>query len=224
MADLGFSHPELSRRYTLLVGEMWRRGFDIWIASSSRSEAQQREWYALYLRGLWLVDGKPAIVADPDRDAGATPFGWNAHGSLHMIQRDGYSHALDLGSAGCTHAQLHAIADLCGLRFPEPTEWWHTQAFDAYSGGVFYPVSIVQEEGDDMQLVQCNDGDVAVFLRSGNTRSWVRDGNAEAEAQAIGWVDATPPVQISRVLLLSLALLGPLPQYAADYTGPRTTE
>lgn len=144
MADLAFSHPELARRYELLVERCWQRAWDVSISSSSRSEATQRAWYALYLKGQWIVDGKPAIVADPDRDAGATPFGWRAHGSLHMIQQDNYSHALDLGITGPTHEDFQALAWTCGLGHPEPSEWWHFQAFDAYSNG-FYPV-----EEDDM--------------------------------------------------------------------------
>lgn len=145
MADIAMSHPELARRYSLLVERCWSRSWDVSISSSSRSVETQRAWYALYLKGQWIQDGKPAIVADPDRDAGATPWAWRARGSLHMIQQDGFSHALDLGFSGGSHEDLHAIANTCGLRFPEPTEWWHTQCFDAYSNG-FYPV----EEDDDM--------------------------------------------------------------------------
>lgn len=139
--DAAQSHPELLRRWNLLVSRSAERGWGVWIVSSTRSIDTQRFWYALYkmVPSQW-----PNIVADPDRDAGVTPWGWRGRGSFHMVQLDGYSHALDINWSGAYTHEMHALANTCGLRFPEPTENWHTQAFDAYSNG-FYPV-----EEDDM--------------------------------------------------------------------------
>jgi hypothetical protein len=123
MADVGYSHPELVKRWELFVGECWKRSWNPVITSSSRSYAQQAEWYRLDRLGLWPT----GPVANPNQFWGMTPWGWPAYGSLHMIQQDGYSHALDMVVYGPTVAGWHAVAWQCGLGFPEPGENWHAQ-------------------------------------------------------------------------------------------------
>lgn len=143
--QLAFTHPEFVRRYELLVERCWARSWSIWISSSSRSYEQQTAWYRLFLAGQW-----PAPVANPDQRWGPSPWGWDARGSLHMIQHDGWSHALDLSWQGPYAYQLHALARTCGIRFPEPGEDWHAQWWGL--DGI-YPV-----EDDDMNLEQFADG------------------------------------------------------------------
>lgn len=115
----------------------WEKGWDIWISSSSRSYETQSAWWDLYQHGLW-----PARVAPPDQIWGPSPWGWEARGSLHMIQEDGYSHALDLGWRGPFDFQIFEVAKACGLRFPEQGEDWHAQWWGL--DGI-YPV---EEEAD----------------------------------------------------------------------------
>jgi hypothetical protein len=143
--QLAFTHPELVRRYEMLVARMWRRGWDIGITSSSRSEAQQRLWYQMYLRGEFAN-----IVANPDRIYARSPWGWVARGSMHMIQADGYSHALDVNWTGCTGRQMLDEAYMVGLFNVEPTENWHLEAWD-YRG--YFEVI---EDEDDMDQAQFN--------------------------------------------------------------------
>ncbi len=123
-----WTHPELVRRYTLLVERCWAKGWDISITSSTRTEATQRLWYGLWQQGLW-----PNLVADPDRYYCQAPDelgGWTAKGSMHMIQQDGYSHALDLAWWGPSATQFRLEAFECGLRAVESTENWHYQFWD----------------------------------------------------------------------------------------------
>jgi hypothetical protein len=134
------------RRYNCLVERVWARGWDIYVASATRSESYQRQMYA-----EWQAGKYPNIVANPDRIYGTAPAelgGWTARGSMHMPQADGWSHALDIGwSANAQPRIIHDLAYTCGLRFPEPTENWHMEFWSPWPVGV-YPITDPRAEGD----------------------------------------------------------------------------
>lgn len=132
MADVGQSHPELVHRYNRLVQLCWERGWYVGITSSSRSYAEQRSLYRAYLAGTGNM------AADPDAVVGKSPWGWVINGSYHMVQEDGYSHALDLHWQQCSPKQLETAANLVGLKLTVPGENWHFQWFDTY--GIFQPL------------------------------------------------------------------------------------
>jgi hypothetical protein len=171
MADTGFSHPELARRWDLLVGRAWAKSWDLWIASSSRSYTTQMAWWEAYMAGNW-----PAPVADPNQIWGPSPFDWTAVGSLHMIQPDGFSHALDIGWAGASDGQMQALAAECGLRFPEPGEKWHAQWWGL--DGV-YPVKEEDMTVDEFMAQTGRLGDTLGCLekRDGIWGQHLSDGN-----------------------------------------------
>jgi hypothetical protein len=129
MADIAQSHPELAKRYNQLVELCWARGWYVGITSSTRSYQEQTILYANYRAGT----GNKA--ANPNAVIGKTPFGWNAYGSYHMIQQDGYSHALDLHWQQCTPGQFAEAARQCGLRLTVPGENWHFQWWN--TAGIF---------------------------------------------------------------------------------------
>lgn len=136
MADiLDFTHPELKRRWGMFVGDCWERSWNPVATSASRSHDTQAAWYALDQQGLWPT----GPVANPDQVWGKSPFNWIAYGSLHMIQSDGYSHALDVTIQGATRAQYEPVARKRGLRLPEPGEYWHLQWWDL--NGI-YPIEL----------------------------------------------------------------------------------
>jgi hypothetical protein len=141
MTDVGFSHPELARRWGLLVGECWKRSWNPYITSSSRSYETQTSWYKLWIAGQWPT----GPVANPDQFWGWAPWGMPMYGSLHMVQKDGYSHALDVVCGGANTVEFQAVAWQCGLRFPERGEYWHCQWWG--NDGI-YPVYLEVEEPD----------------------------------------------------------------------------
>lgn len=128
------THPELERRWNLLVGRTWMFGTELWIESATRSRETQADLYARWKAGTYLVP----VVADPDRVLGPSPWGWPLTGSFHMVQADGYSHALDIGWRGLDDEMMRSIALSCGLYQPEAREKWHFQWWDTYNG--VYPV------------------------------------------------------------------------------------
>lgn len=91
------------------------------------------------------------------------------------------------------------------------------------------PAVPAQPKDDDMvRLVQCNDGDIAVFATDGVIKTWVRDGNALRELAEQGFAQTRldgSPFPLSRAAINSLALVGPAPDYdpIPGYTGPRST-
>jgi hypothetical protein len=157
MTDVGYSHPEFVRRWELFLGEAWARGWDLGITSSSRGYDQQKKWYQLDQAGLWPT----GPVANPDQVWGMSPFGWYAKGSLHMVQVDGYSHAMDIFFVGAPAEEFHEIALPCGLGFPEPGENWHMQWWTRF--GVFpvtLPPPIVEDEDMGKPLYRIRSEDV----------------------------------------------------------------
>lgn len=122
---LTWTHPELAYRYERLVELVWTNGWHVNIVSSTRSKAEQIDIYNRWVAGNYSAPS----VANPYLFNGYHPDGWPLYGSNHMIQEDGYSHALDLGWMGCSPAQLAALAWQCGLRLTVPDENWHFQMF-----------------------------------------------------------------------------------------------
>lgn len=140
------SHPELQRRWDLLVARTWMFGAELWVEASTRSEATQRDLYERWKLGLYKVP----IVANPDHVLGGSPWGWPVRGSYHMVQADGYSHALDVGWRGITQDLFESVAATCGLLRTETNEAWHYQWWDTARG--IYPVD--EPKGDIVDLAR----------------------------------------------------------------------
>lgn len=187
MVDTAFSHPELARRWESLVGECWKRSWSPTITSSSRSYATQTSWYKLWRAGLWPA----GPVANPDQFWGWAPWGMPCYGSLHMVQKDQFSHALDVVCAGANVTQFQDLAYQCGLRFPERGEYWHCQWWDL--DGI-YPVYLEVEE-PDMTLEELargigrdGDGQGCTKVIDGVINIKLNDGNWYAIADAIEFI------------------------------------
>lgn len=116
------------RRYNALVEKCWSNGWNISIVASTRDYATQKGLYDAWRAGL-----RSAQAANPDVDLYTSPWGWVAKGSLHQIQADGFSHALDLGWSGCSPMDLANAAAEFGLRLDVAGENWHFQWWD-YNG------------------------------------------------------------------------------------------
>lgn len=157
MVDVAFTHPEMVRRWETLVALCWERGCEVWISSSTRSYATQKDLYQRWLAGTYNTP----YVANPDRLVGESPWGWNVYGSYHMIQADGYSHALDLGHRGVSNDEFEGMAVSCGLVRTVPREFWHRQWFskDLVFAAPAVPSGDEQED-DDVQwsIVRPADG------------------------------------------------------------------
>jgi hypothetical protein len=142
------SHPELVRRYELLVKEANRRDWRIGITSGTRPRAQQEAMYA-----DWLDNGPPPpSVANPNNTHGTSPWGWVIVGSYHMPQADGYSHALDINwdRDDVASEDIEELANQCGLVQTVPNEDWHYQWFNRKT---IFPVTIddrLDLEDDDV--------------------------------------------------------------------------
>jgi hypothetical protein len=148
---LGWSHPELVRRFNGLLEACWARGWFLDVISSTRSYESQKSLYVAYITGL-----RSSVVANPDAFAGYAPQsellseggGWAVWGSMHMPQYDGYSHAIDVAIEGMQWWELHALAQQYGLYKTVPSENWHLQWWTPRDGVFDAPFLIEQE--DDM--------------------------------------------------------------------------
>ena len=152
------THPAFVARYEAFRLAATERGWRIWIVAAERTYDQQG---ALWAKSPTNPDGdgtgNPAN--NPDTSMGYTFGGWEAIGSWHQQQLDGYSYALDLGWAGCATADMHALAYTYGIRFPYmPREPWHCQPWD---GQRFFPALAMME--DDMTPAQFAAAIGAVF-------------------------------------------------------------
>lgn len=220
-------HPTFRERDEAFIADAATRG---WIIGHTRTEATWDQQYALWLKG---VSGNGPYAVAPWAIGPMTPFGWQQIGSLHMPQRDYFSHAADYWFSGCTVAQAHALALVHGIGFYVPDEPWHGAWFQ---GTYIFPDLWVPppppppppppKEPSMAKLVRADDGDAAIFLTDGVWRSWVRDGNAFVNLRDNGIAEAAldgGPILITRAALLSLALAGPPAQYTdPNYNGPRT--
>mgnify|MGYP000653304996 CR=1 FL=1 len=145
MADIAQSHPELVKRYNKLVKLCWANSWYVGITSSSRSYEEQASLYQAYKNGT----GNNA--ANPNGVIGVSPWGWVAHGSYHMIQEDGYSHALDLHWSQCSPEQFAELAEKCGLKLTVPGENWHFQWWD--TNGIFEEEAATPQQEEIMIIV-----------------------------------------------------------------------
>lgn len=78
-------------------------------------------------------------------------------------------------------------------------------------------------EVDDMgKLFKCDDGDPAEFVVSGGCARWVRDPENRKALQFAGLCASGAPNLCGRAFYKNLTLVGGVPQYPANYAGPRT--
>lgn len=142
-------HPTLAWRLYLALLELWTNyGFrSVTIESAARTELEQRRLYAAYKAGTF-----PNLVANPDREISNTPIG-KMRGSWHMVQRDGFAHAVDLTRPGhrLTWPMMHKALDSVGLWHGVPTEPWHAQAMLS-SGWVPGPTPPAEPELPDLTM------------------------------------------------------------------------
>lgn len=217
-------HPEFAARDERLRYQAECEGMTVWHISTVRTYDEQLVLYNRYLAGIGNQAAAPWASYNYQ-----SPWGWLARGSLHMVQADGYGHAIDYGLIGDWN-RFHEMAAFHGIGFPVPGERWHAQWWD--HRGIYQnhlpPAPQPPKEEDDMAafLIQPDDGDIAVFTTDGVTKAWVRDGYALVSLRASGIVKAaldSSPIKLSRSAIDSLKTVGPLPQYDPTYTGPRTT-
>ena len=127
-ANLRGVHPILAHRIRLLLAEPKLRNYGTYPAV--RDRAKQAAFYARYKAG------KGPLAANPDRKlrtGSGFPYDWTPTGSWHMIQGDGYGHAVDLKrpwnrSRAQARAEVHPFLARYGLAATVRTEWWHVQA------------------------------------------------------------------------------------------------
>lgn len=171
---LVLTHPELRLRWEAVVKECWTNSWDATVTSASRSYEQQKAWYALDRAGKWPT----GPVANPDQFWGWSPWGMPCYGSLHMLQQDGYSHALDVSWVGPSTEVFHEICRVNGLQFPEPGEHWHAQWWGNF--GIFP----IDKKENDMTLDEFmkgigreGDGQGCLKIFNGVIHQKLDDGN-----------------------------------------------
>ena len=128
-ANLAGVHPILEFRIRGLLSEPALKRYGTYPAV--RTYAKQKA-----LRDRFLA-GKGNLAADPDRvlrTGKNFPYAWKPRGSWHMVQADGYGHAVDLKRPfGVSRAQadkaVRPYLAKWGLKQTVlPKEWWHVQA------------------------------------------------------------------------------------------------
>lgn len=171
----------------------------------------------------WCRDGAALIPVDAGVvTAGALLFVYDGTTNGHV--------AISRGDGSTIEARGRAYGT--GVFPSEHRGWTHAGMVP----GVDYsqpavpaqPPATPSQEEDMARLVQCNDGDIAVFTTDGVIKSWVRNYDAAIELAALGIAQMNngAPFMVSRVTLESLALIGPTPDYDSipgGYTGPRST-
>lgn len=239
-------HPEFQNRHDALCAAAEARGWSVsWYIPQERSYSEQLYLYNLYKAGKGNYAVPPGLVSGLK-----SPWGWYQTGSNHMVQPDGYSHAIDYKISGCTWAQFHNLANEYGIGFPQmgikgqQDEPWHGTWWD--SRGIYInhhadeptaPIptplvpQLVEEEEDMAQYIQCNDGDIAAFITDGLHKKWVQNEIALEEQCRDGLVKfngrdsegRVRPFLTGRYAINDLITVGDLPKYRADYGGPYTT-
>lgn len=127
-ANLRGVHPILAFRIRRLLSEPSLSRYSIYPAV--RDRAKQEALYAKYKAG------RGNLAANPNRTlrtGPAFPYDWTPKGSWHMVQGDGYGHAVDLKrpwnrSRAQARAEVHPYLERHGLRATVRSEWWHVQA------------------------------------------------------------------------------------------------
>ena len=123
-ANLAGVHPILEFRIRGLLSEPALRRYGTYPAV--RTYAKQKALRDRYLRG-------GNLAASPDRvlrTGKSFPYAWKPRGSWHMVQADGYGHAVDLKRpVGVTRAMAdRAVKPYLakwGLKQTVSSEWWH---------------------------------------------------------------------------------------------------
>jgi len=121
-------HPVLAHRIRLLLAEPKLSKYGTYPAV--RDRAKQERLYAAYKAG------RGNLAANPNRTlrtGSSFPYDWTPKGSWHMVQGDGYGHAVDLKrpwnrTRAQARAEVHPFLDRYGLRATVRSEWWHVQA------------------------------------------------------------------------------------------------
>jgi len=197
----------------------------------TRQESTWDEQYALWLK--FVNEQGPQAIA-PWAIGALTPWGWPQVGSMHMVQRDGHSHAADYWFSGCTADQAHGLGLVHGIGFYVDKEPWHgcwvlgQSIFPDLWTPPPPPLPPIVKDPEMAKLVCADDGDPAIWLTDGVWRSWVRDGSAYENLRDNGIAEAAldgSPIKLSRAAVLSMSLAGDPAQYNdPSYTGPKTAK
>lgn len=132
---------------------------------------------------------------------------------------------------------LYANVPQFGFHWETIKENWHvhwtngdrlTQATLDYEAGLDndpVPPPPSEDDYDEyMSVLYRVNGEIAVFVATGLTMSWVPDEAAVNFLKYLKHVNPTKePVALNRDILKSFILVGPAPVYPAGYNGPRTT-
>lgn len=140
-------HPVLAARDTRMRAEASRSGIAVGHVRTVATYEQQKALYDRYRAGT----GNLAV--DPDAPGYLSPWGWRQRGSWHMVQVDGYGHAIDYSWDGCTAVEFHTLCARHGIGFPVAGEDWHAQWFDW--NGIYIDHS--EPKDDDMNAQQFAD-------------------------------------------------------------------
>lgn len=122
-------HPVLALRLEAMLADPRMKGYRV--SSGARSYESQKRLYSGWRSKLPGFN----LAANPDAAGAPTFDGLRFRGSYHMVQDDGYAHAVDL-RAPITHTVskrwrlVGEVAADYGLRQTVPGEWWHLQARD----------------------------------------------------------------------------------------------
>ena len=185
MASLDGVHPETARRVRRLLADP-ALGGRYGITSSVRTYEQQKRLYLRYKAGVGN------LAANPDRTlttGPAWPYDWKPKGSWHMVQADGYGHAVDLHkpwnhTRARARALVHPLLPTYGLKATVPSEWWHVQALTS-NGWVNEPPMPLPNLPD---LDEMEDEMIALIDTETN-EGWLVAGNrARPLTDVAGWL------------------------------------
>ncbi len=150
-------HPLLAYRVRLLLADPALRG-QYGVISGARSYGAQKNLWDRYRAGVGNLAANPAA---PITTHLGWPFEWLPTGSFHMVQADGWGHAIDLRrpahhSRSMARSLVHPLLPTYGLRATVSSEWWHLQALDrdGWVPGPQLPATdLSSQEGDVMKQV-----------------------------------------------------------------------
>lgn len=145
-------HPILEFRVRGLLSEPALSRYGTYPAV--RQRAKQEALYARYKAGRGNLAANPNRVL---RTGPAFPCSWTPKGSWHMVQGDGYGHAVDLKrpwnrTRAQARAEVHPFLARWGLKATVRSEWWHVQAVTS-QGWVDGPTPSDQQGIDDMKII-----------------------------------------------------------------------
>lgn len=138
-------HPILEFRIRGLLSEPALKRYGAYRAV--RTKAKQQSLYARYMarRGNLAANPDRVLTTGPN-----FPYLWEPRGSWHMLQADGYGHAVDLKrpwwvSRAAADKAIKPYLAKWGLRQTVASEWWHLQALTS-QGWIPGPIP----SGDEM--------------------------------------------------------------------------